>query len=79
MPDVGIIISETQHLITTAVDGSIYTSTHMFGRATEDKFPLCIFENFEISKFSEMTRVIYVQNHPNQTCGYWLIIPNTLH
>ena len=68
MPDVGIIKSELEHLITTAVDGSIYTSTHMFGRAIKDKFPLCIFENFEISKFSEMTRVIYAQNHRNQTC-----------
>ena len=39
------------HLVTTFVDGSIYTSNHMFGRAIWDKLPQCIFKNLEILKF----------------------------
>ena len=57
----------------------ICTSNHMFGRAIWNKLPDCIFENFEISnseKCSKITRVTYLQNHPHQTCGYWLITPN---
>ena len=38
------------HFITTIVDGSIFTSNHMFGRAIWDKLPKCIFENLEIFK-----------------------------
>ena len=45
----------------------------MFGRAIWDKLPNCISENFEIFKNHEG---IYPKNHPNQTCGYWLITPN---
>ena len=30
----------------------------------------------EISKFSKIKRVIYPQNRPLQTYGYWLITPN---
>ena len=56
------------------------TRNHMFGRVIWDKLPECVFENFgiawAISKFSKITRVIYPQNCPNQTCGYWLITPN---
>ena len=29
-----------------------------------------------ISKFSKIMMIIYVKNHPNQTCDYWLITPN---
>ena len=55
----------------------------MFGRVIRDKWPECIFENFEIvsikrgqfQNFQE-SRVIYPQNRPSQTCDYWLIIPN---
>ena len=45
----------------------------MFGRAIWDKFPECIFENFEISKFSKITRLTCPKYSPNQTCEYWLI------
>ena len=37
----------------------------MFGRATWDELPWCIFENFEIPRMKQ-----------GQTCGYWLITPN---
>ena len=52
------------------------TSNHMLGRAIWDKLPWYIFENFEISKFSKIMRVIYAKNCPNQICDYWLITPN---
>ena len=29
-----------------------------------------------ILKFSKITRVIYPQNRPNETCDYWLITAN---
>ena len=48
----------------------------IFGRVLCDKLPECIFENFEISKFSKITRVIYIQNCPKQTSDDWLIKPN---
>ena len=44
-----------------------------------DKLLEYIFEYFEIARvkrFSNITRVIYPQNFPKQTCGYWLITPN---
>ena len=41
----------------------ISTSNHMFRRVIRDKF-------------LKITRVIYPQNRPNQTCSYWLITPN---
>ena len=57
----------------------------MFGRAIWDKFPKCIFENSEIaqinkaiSKFSNITWVIYPKNRLEQTYNYWLITPNQL-
>ena len=37
---------------------SICTSNHMFGRVTWDKLPECVFENFQIFKFSKIMRVI---------------------
>ena len=52
---------------------AVCTNNHMFGRAIWDKLPNCISENFEIFKNHEG---IYPKNHPNQTCGYWLITPN---
>ena len=54
----------------------ISASDHMFERVIRDKLRECIFETFEISKFSKITRVIYPKNHPNQACDYWLITPN---
>ena len=35
-----------------------------------------IFENFQISKFSKITRVIYIKNCPKQPSDDWLIKPN---
>ena len=58
-----LLYHECNHLITTVVDGSIFTSNHMFERAIWDKLPWCIYENLEILKFSKTTRVIYPQNH----------------
>ena len=45
----------------------------MFGRAIKDKFPLCIFENSEISKFSGsfMPKI----TRPNM----WLLVNHTNH
>ena len=48
----------------------------MHGRVIWDELLESIFENFVISKFSKMTRVIYPKNRPNHACGYWLITPN---
>ena len=67
------------HFITTIIDGSIFTSNHMFGRAIWDKLPKCIFKNVENLKFSNISRVIYRKYFPNQKCGYWSITTNTLH
>ena len=67
------------HLITTVVDRSNFTSNHRFGRAIWDKLPKCISKNLENLKFSNISRVIYRKNFPNQKCGYWLITTNTLH
>ena len=47
------------HLITTVVDGSIFTSNHIFDRAIWNKLPLRIFEKLENLTFSKITRVIY--------------------
>ena len=47
-----LLYDERNHLITTVVDGSIFTSNHMFQRAIWDKLPWCIYENLEILKFS---------------------------
>ena len=33
-------------------------------------------QNEGISKFSKITRVIYLKNRPYQTCGYWLTTRN---
>ena len=59
----------------------ISTGNHMLGRAIWNKLPGCIFENFEIenfaiSKFSKIMRVIYPKNCLSQTCDYWLITQN---
>ena len=48
---------------------------HIFGRAIWNKLPECIFENFEISNFSKIARMIYLKNRPNQACDYWFITP----
>ena len=52
---------------------SIFTSNCMFGSAIWDKLLEYISKNFEILK---MTRLIYPNNCPNQTGGYFLIKPN---
>ena len=36
----------------------------------------CMGEKRAIPKISKITRVIYPQNSPHQTCNYWLITPN---
>ena len=74
-----LVYHKRNHLITTVTDGDIFTSNHMFERAIWDILPQCIFEKFEILKFSKITRVIYTKNGPKQKSGYWLITPNTLH
>ena len=48
----------------------------IFGRVLCDKLPECIFENSQISKFSKITRVIYIKNCPKQPSDDWLIKPN---
>ena len=53
------------------LDG-ICSSNHMLGRATWDKLPECI---LKILNFSKITRFVYPKNHPDQTCGFWLITP----
>ena len=53
----------------------INTTNHIFGRVIWSKFPEYIFENFEISNFSKIAKVIYPKNCPNQTCDYWLTTP----
>ena len=60
---------------------SISTSNHMFGRATWDKLPKCIFEKCPsktraVSKVSKIKKMIYTKNLPSQTSDYWLITPN---
>ena len=55
------------------------TSNHMFRRTIWDKLPKCnfeTFENFKIFKNHQGDLSPVPQNHPNQTCGYWLITPN---
>ena len=44
----------------------------MLRRATWDKLPECILKTLN---FSKITRVVYPKNHPDQTCGFWLITP----
>ena len=48
--------------------GKISTSNNMFGRTIWDKLHECIFENFvrATSRFSKITRVIYLPNHPTK-------------
>ena len=41
-----------------------------------ENFLNCLSKTRAISKFSKITRVIYPQNCPNQTCCYWLITQN---
>ena len=48
---------------------------HIFGSAIWNKLPECIFENFEISNFSKIVRVISLKNRSNQACDYWFITP----
>ena len=74
-----LLCHKRDHLIITAVDGSICTSNHMFGRTIWDKLPKCIFEKLEILKLSKITGEIYPQNRQNQKCRCWLITPNNLH
>ena len=40
------------------------------------KFGNCPIKMRAISKFSKITMLIYSKNCTNQTCDYWLIIPN---
>ena len=54
-----LLYHKRNHLITTVVDGSIFTSNHIFDRAIWDKLPLRIFEKLENLTFSKITRVIY--------------------
>ena len=54
-----LLYHKRNHLITTVVDGSIFTSNHIFDRAIWDKLPLRIFEKLESLTFSKITRVIY--------------------
>ena len=78
---VTLALNELNILVNDMIDLLYYvisTSNHMFGRAIWDKLPECMFENFEISKFSKITRLIYPKNHLNQTRDYWLITPTQL-
>ena len=50
----------------------VNATNHMFGRAIWDKLSI----TRVISKFSEITRVIYPKNSLNQTCDHWLITQN---
>ena len=43
------------------------SNQYMFGRAIWDKLPNSIFEIFN---FSKITRLNYLKNYLNQTCGY---------
>ena len=65
---------------------SISTINHMFGRAMYGtncpsaflkilKLPHWV-KQAKVSKFSKITRVIYIKKCPNQRCDYWLITLN---
>ena len=43
---------------------------------TQGKIPLYMLGRAIWDKFSKIKRMLYPKNRPNQTCGYWLIIPN---
>ena len=49
-------------------------------RAIWDKLPECIFENFEISNFSKITKVTYPKNRPKHVINkQTLITPKKQH
>ena len=59
---------------------TISNSNHMPERAIWDKLPERIFENFEISNFSKITKVTYPKNRPKHVINkQTLITPKKQH